>query len=322
MNFKHFVVVAAATAGISFFAVNHTEIGSLTGESISASADGFSGTSSGYEYYVNGQKVYNQWVSAWGHDYYIGSDGKAVQGVQRIGNDYYYFGEDNTYFKRSDQWVSQWGNQYYAGPDGKFYNDVKAIDGTYYAFDRNGYNMIRNNYVQSSWGMWYMFGSDGRIVTGWSDWYGSRYYFDSTTYLKVTGDRWIDGQLYHFNSDGQLIGGGYNHPQASSNNTYPWGQCTYYVKQQLGYVGNWWGNADQWANSARNAGYSVDHNPAVGTAVVFQGGQAGAAWGYGHVAVVRQVNGNSIYIEEMNAHGVGVVSSRWVNNASSYEYIH
>lgn len=266
----------------------------------------------------------SQWVSQWGNQYYVGSDGVMVKGIQHIDNNYYYFGDDGTFYLRKNQWVSQWGNQYYAGADGKFYNDVKKIGDTYYSFDRSGYFMIKNQYVQSSWGDWYMFGNDGKIVTGWKDWQGSTYYFNPSTYLKVTGTQIINGKTYNFDSSGKLIASAnYNHSQATTVNTYPKGNCTYYAKQQVEYIGNGWGNASEWANSARKYGYTVDHNPAVGTVVVFQGGQGGASTQYGHVAVVRQVSGNSIFIEEMNGFaGFGNVGTRWVTSASSYEYIH
>ncbi|MBS9334884.1 CHAP domain-containing protein [Fructobacillus sp. M1-13] len=282
----------------------------------------------GNEYYYFGEdnthyKRTDQWIQQWGHDYYVGSDGRALQGVQKIGNDYYYFGEDNTYYKRTNQWVQQWGHDYYAGPDGQFYHDVKAIDGTYYAFDSNGYYKLNSQYVRSSWGLWYMFGQDGRIITGWKDWYGSRYYFDPVSYLKVTGDHWIDGRLYHFDSEGRLQGSAYPHSQASANNTYPFGYCTYYVKQELPFIGNYWGNARHWSATARQHGYVVDNHPSVGSAVVFQPGQAFADSTYGHVAVVKEVQGNRIRISEMNARaGFGGVSERWVDGSDQFEYIH
>lgn len=115
-----------------------------------------------------------------------------------------------------------------------------------------------------------------------------------------------------------------NAPSAPSYNTngnsYYAGQCTWYVKDTLSWVGNYWGNANQWVDSAAAAGLLVDSNPTVGSVAVFMPGVAGAsAWG--HVAVVTGVNGGMVTISEMNAQGEYVVSSRTVS-AAGVRFIH
>lgn len=109
-----------------------------------------------------------------------------------------------------------------------------------------------------------------------------------------------------------------NAPSAPSYNTngnsYYAGQCTWYVKNTLSWVGNYWGNANQWAASAAAAGRLVDSNPTVGSVAVFMPGVAGAS-SYGHVAVVTGVNGGMVTISEMNAQGEYVVSSRTISPA-------
>lgn len=85
-----------------------------------------------------------------------------------------------------------------------------------------------------------------------------------------------------------------------SSNTYPMGQCTWGAKSMASWVGNYWGNANQWGASARAAGYSVGTTPRVGAVVVwpYDGG------GYGHVAVVTSVaNNSSIQVMESNYAG-------------------
>lgn len=85
-----------------------------------------------------------------------------------------------------------------------------------------------------------------------------------------------------------------------SSNTYPMGQCTWGVKSMASWVGNYWGNANQWGASARAAGYSVGTTPRVGAVAVwpYDGG------GYGHVAVVTSVaNNSSIQVMESNYAG-------------------
>ncbi|HGL8798924.1 TPA: peptidoglycan hydrolase PcsB [Streptococcus agalactiae] len=85
-----------------------------------------------------------------------------------------------------------------------------------------------------------------------------------------------------------------------SSNRYPMGQCTWGAKSMASWVGNYWGNANQWGASARAAGYSVGTTPRVGAVAVwpYDGG------GYGHVAVVTSVaNNSSIQVMESNYAG-------------------
>lgn len=91
---------------------------------------------------------------------------------------------------------------------------------------------------------------------------------------------------------------------SSTGNTYPAGQCTWFVKNSLSWVGNYWGNASDWPSSARAAGRVVDGNATVGSVVVFAPGQMGAT-NYGHVGVVDRVNPDgSITISEGNYAGL------------------
>ena len=107
---------------------------------------------------------------------------------------------------------------------------------------------------------------------------------------------------------------------AVPGNSYYAGQCTWYVKNTLSWVGNYWGNANQWAASAAAAGRLVDTNPTVESVAVFMPGVAGAS-SYGHVAVVTGVNGGMVTISEMNAQGEYVISSRTVS-AAGVLFIH
>ncbi|MDN6900736.1 CHAP domain-containing protein [Oenococcus sicerae] len=108
---------------------------------------------------------------------------------------------------------------------------------------------------------------------------------------------------------------------STSGNSYYYGQCTWYVKNMLGWVPNGLGNASQWASAAAADGFTVNNTPTVGSVVVFQAGQAWAG-GYGHVAVVTGVNGDgSIRITEGNFAGRSS-NTRTVTSAASYQYIH
>lgn len=83
-------------------------------------------------------------------------------------------------------------------------------------------------------------------------------------------------------------------------NSYPVGQCTWGCKVLLPWVGDYWGNANQWGASAQAAGHTISYTPKVGSVIVWpnEGG------GYGHVAVVSKViDANTIEVLEANYGG-------------------
>jgi peptidoglycan DL-endopeptidase CwlO len=112
---------------------------------------------------------------------------------------------------------------------------------------------------------------------------------------------------------------------SGSGNTYPWGQCTWYVKSVAPWAGNGWGNGAQWGGSAAAAGFTVNHTPAAGSIIVFAAGQSvGGQWtadgSYGHVAYVQSVSGDSVTISQG---GMGFSSptgpnTQTISGASSY----
>ncbi|HEL2058506.1 TPA: CHAP domain-containing protein [Streptococcus suis] len=99
---------------------------------------------------------------------------------------------------------------------------------------------------------------------------------------------------------------------SSSGNTYPIGQCTWGVKQVASWVGNYWGNANQWLYSASAAGFRTGSTPVVGAVAVWTSGP------YGHVAVVTAVNGSQIQVVESNYAGNMYVGNfrGWFNPAA------
>lgn len=94
----------------------------------------------------------------------------------------------------------------------------------------------------------------------------------------------------------------------SSYNRFPYGWCTYYVASRRNVP--WSGNAGDWYWNAQSAGYSVGRAPAPGAIMVT--GESG----WGHVAYVESVNGNTFTVSEMNYNGWGVVSSRTITTSS------
>lgn len=107
--------------------------------------------------------------------------------------------------------------------------------------------------------------------------------------------------------------------------TYPWGQCTWFVYNRAKEVGvnfgEYMGNGGQWMNAP---GYQTTHTPTEHSALSFSAGQAGADPTYGHVAFVEQVKSDgSILISESNVKGLGVVSYRTFDaeTAKQFTYV-
>ena len=108
---------------------------------------------------------------------------------------------------------------------------------------------------------------------------------------------------------------------STSGNTYPVGQCTWGVKSLVSWVGNNWGNANQWGASAVAAGHSTGSTPAVGAVIVWP-----YDGGYGHVAYVTSVSGSNITVMESNYAGnmsIGNYRGTFnVNSSGSHYFIY
>jgi len=111
---------------------------------------------------------------------------------------------------------------------------------------------------------------------------------------------------------------------ASVGNRYAAGNCTWYAYErrlQLGRpIGSFWGHARAWSASARAAGFLVNNTPAPGAIIQNTWG----GYGYGHVGIVERVDGQNIYVSDMNYAGYNVISSRTIPlaEASRYSFIH
>lgn len=114
---------------------------------------------------------------------------------------------------------------------------------------------------------------------------------------KATASKTLAGTTK--NSKGIVV----NLKAGTKANGYPYGYCTYYVATRRA-VPTSWGNAGQWINSAKRAGYSSGSTPVPGSIVVTR-----ESW-WGHVAYVESVSGDSFTVAEMNYSGWGVTSRR------------
>jgi surface antigen len=95
---------------------------------------------------------------------------------------------------------------------------------------------------------------------------------------------------------------------------FPKGYCTWYVATKVKVT--WGGNANRWPANARAQGYTVDKNPTAGSIV--ETGESRV----GHVAYVEKVDGDDIYISEMNYKGFGIRSSRVISKSIIRSVIH
>jgi len=124
--------------------------------------------------------------------------------------------------------------------------------------------------------------------------------------------------IFHQKSDGYdpSAGGGQTYSNGAGSLNWPYGECTYWANleyhKETGFWVSWSGNADQWVNGARNAGWNVSQTPHVSSIIVLMPGVQGAS-GYGHVAVVESIiNSTTVHTSNMNWYtnggGFGIVS--------------
>lgn len=110
----------------------------------------------------------------------------------------------------------------------------------------------------------------------------------------------------------------------SPNNSYAWGNCTYWASLRRESMGkpipNTWGNANTWALYARLGGWQVDRTPQVGAIMQTDRGNLG------HVAFVKAVDpSNGAWtISEMNVKGLNIVNEATypASAATNYYFIH
>ena len=124
------------------------------------------------------------WVESGGRRFYVGENGQAVTGWQTIG-----------------------GTRYHFDGRGRLSTGLSDIDGTVYYLKSDGT-------PDAGWkdmaGYRYYFNSDGSMYrSGWLTLSGKTYYLDKTSGAMATGDKWIDGVLRPFASNGVCLKTGY-----------------------------------------------------------------------------------------------------------------
>ncbi len=106
--------------------------------------------------------------------------------------------------------------------------------------------------------------------------------------------------------------------QYAKGNRYAYGWCTWYAWSRRPDLPSNMGNARNWANAARRAGFPVNGSPRAGDIFVTGSGA------FGHVGYVTSVNSNgTVNICDMNGiSGWGKVGCKSDVNAKQYTYIH
>jgi surface antigen len=120
----------------------------------------------------------------------------------------------------------------------------------------------------------------------------------------TTSEAIVEAPVVHEEAKPSVVSVSYD-----QSNTYPVGQCTWGVKSVAPWVGNYWGNANQWGESARRAGFRTGYTPQVGSVIVFPNSIYEGV-NYGHVGYVTAVNADgTIEMVESNYRGNMYVSN-------------
>ena len=107
--------------------------------------------------------------------------------------------------------------------------------------------------------------------------------------------------------------------QYAKGNRYAYGWCTWYAWNRRPDLPSNMGNARNWGNAARRAGFPVSGSPRAGD--IFQN----SVGYYGHVGYVESVSGDSIHICDMNGvAGWGRVGCKTLSKSqwSGWNFIH
>lgn len=94
--------------------------------------------------------------------------------------------------------------------------------------------------------------------------------------------------------------------------SYYVGECTRGACELASWVGDWWGDAKDWAASAARGGLALTGVPTIGAVVDY--GAGGGYSPYGHVGLVTDVYTDGTFnVREMNYVGHGVWDDRRSN---------
>lgn len=108
------------------------------------------------------------------------------------------------------------GRKYQWGSGDYCYNNWVMYKNHWFFFDANG--IMQTGWIQKD-GTWYFAADTGELQGGLLKINGNAYYMDSNSCKLVTGDRYIEGNRYHFTENGTTDGSPYIFQEWNSNGT-------------------------------------------------------------------------------------------------------
>src|SRR5699024_6547510 len=147
-----------------------------------------------FYWFVDGVRQDSGWRKAWNHTYYTDSDGRAVSGYQLINGRKYYFGDDGTYYLRTNQKVKVNYQQYYANKNGV----LTPWSG--YQKTANGWHWYERGQLYTGFryymGTYYWFENGNRIDSTWRKAWNHQYYVDGQG-RAVQGKAYLINNIYY-----------------------------------------------------------------------------------------------------------------------------
>lgn len=170
-------------------------------DSFPAHKDGWSSSTKGDSYYVNGVKA-KGWQEIGGETYYFNKKGILQTGWLKEGDNWYYL--DAKTGAMQTGWVKDGNQWYYLDKDGVMKTGWNKIGGVWYYMNGNGV-MKANSWLLEN-GKWYHFGGNGAMIRNhWLYEKGKWYYFGANGVMCHDSWNYINGKWYYFGTDGAML---------------------------------------------------------------------------------------------------------------------
>lgn len=163
--------------------------------------DGWSSSTKGDSYYVNGVKA-KGWQEIGGETYYFNKKGILQTGWLKEGDNWYYL--DAKTGAMQTGWVKDGNQWYYLDKNGVMKTGWNKIGGVWYYMNGNGV-MKANSWLLEN-GKWYHFGGNGAMTRNhWLYEKGKWYYFGANGVMCHDSWNYIGGKWYYFGTDGAML---------------------------------------------------------------------------------------------------------------------
>ena len=170
-------------------------------DSFPAHKDGWSSSTKGDSYYVNGVKA-KGWQEIGGETYYFNKKGILQTGWLKEGDNWYYL-DAKTGAMQTD-WVKDGNQWYYLDKDGVMKTGWNKIGGVWYYMNGNGV-MKADSWLLEN-GKWYHFDGNGAMTRNhWLYEKGKWYYFGANGVMCHDSWNYIGSKWYYFGSSGAML---------------------------------------------------------------------------------------------------------------------